>query len=92
MALSLKPNSVQVRRTRVKADVEFESAEYALERERAEADVHTPDWDLPSRITTARGALERGVPPEIIRKAHGEQVFAAAVAQLHERQIAGAST
>jgi hypothetical protein len=92
MALSLKRNSLRVQGTRVKADVEFESAECALERAQAEADAHTPDWDLPSRITTARGALERGVPREIIRKAYGERVFAAVVAQLHEREIAGAAT
>jgi hypothetical protein len=92
MAVSLKRNSVQVQGTRVKAEVEFESAECALEREQAEADARTPDWDLPSRITTARGALERGVPPEIVRKAYGERVFAAATAQLHEREIAGTAT
>jgi hypothetical protein len=33
-----------------------------------------------SRITTARAALESGVPPEIVRKAYGEQVLAAASA------------
>jgi hypothetical protein len=71
--------------TRVKAEIEFESAESALEREQAEADAHTPDWDLVSRITTARGALAHGVPPEIVRKAYGEQVFAAATAELNER-------
>jgi hypothetical protein len=92
MALSLKRNSVQVQGTRVQADVEFESAECALEREQAEADAHTPDWDLPSRISTAREALERGVPPEIVRNSYGERVFAAATAQLHEREIAGAAT
>ena len=92
MGLSLERNSVQVQGTRVKADVEFESAECALEREQAEADARTPDWDLASRISTAREALESGVPPEIIRKAYGERVFAAATAQLHEREIAGAAT
>ena len=84
-------NSV-VQGTRVKADVEFESAECALEREQAEADARTPDWDLASRITTARGALERGVPPEIVRKTYGEQVFAAATAQLNESATAHAAT
>jgi hypothetical protein len=70
----------------VKADIEFESAESALEREQAEADAHTPDWDLVSRITTARGALAHGVPPEIVRQAYGEQVFAAATVVLNERR------
>jgi hypothetical protein len=92
MAVSFKRNSVQVQGTRVKAEVEFESAECALEREQAEADARTPDWDLASRITTARGALERGVPPEIVRNTYGEKVFAAATAQLHEREIAHAGT
>jgi hypothetical protein len=46
---------------------------------------HTPDWDLPSRITTARAALERGIPPKIVRKAYGEQVLAAATAKPNER-------
>jgi hypothetical protein len=90
MALSLKRNSVQVQGTRVK--VEFESAECALEREQAEADARTPDWDLASRITTARGALERGVPPEIVRNAYGEKVFAAATAELNQRESAHAGT
>ena len=70
----------------MKADIEFESAESALEREQAEADAHTPDWDLVSRITTARGALEYGVPPEIVRKACGEQVFAGATAVVNEHR------
>jgi hypothetical protein len=76
----------------VKAEVEFESAECALEREQAEADARTPDWDLASRITTARGALERGVPPEVVRDTYGEQVFAAATAEIKERDIAHAAT
>jgi hypothetical protein len=33
----------------------FESAEASLRRQQAEADLRTPDWDLASRITTARG-------------------------------------
>jgi hypothetical protein len=49
-----------------------------LEREQADADSRTPDWDLAARITTARGALARGVPAEIVRKTYGEKVFAAA--------------
>jgi hypothetical protein len=70
----------------VKADIGFENAQSALEREQAEADAHTPDWDLVSRIATARGALAHGVPPEIVRKAYCEQVFAAATAELNERR------
>ena len=81
----MERNSVQVQGTRVKADVEFENAECALEREQAEADAHTPDWDLSSRIATARAALESGVPPEIERKAYGEKVFAAATAKPNKR-------
>ncbi len=38
-----------------------------------------------SRASTARAALERGVPPEIVRKAYGEQVLAAATAKPNER-------
>ena len=71
----------------MKADIEYESAESALEREQEEADAHTPDWDLVSRITTARGALAHGIPREIVRKAWGEQVFAAATAELNERRL-----
>jgi hypothetical protein len=89
--VSLKHDSVLVHGAHVKADVGFESAESALEREQAEADARTPDWDLASRITTARGALERGVPAEIVRKAYGEQVYAAAAAQVLEREIAHAT-
>lgn len=76
----------------MKADAEFESAECALEREQTEADARTPDWDLASRISTAREALGTGVPPEIVRNTYGEKVFAAATAQLHEREIAHAGT
>jgi hypothetical protein len=77
----LERNSVEVQGRRVKADVEFESAECALEREQAEADTRTPDSDLSSR----RAALENGVPPEIVRKAYGEKVFAAATTKRNER-------
>jgi hypothetical protein len=84
--VSLRRDSVQDQGTRVKPDIEFESAESALEREQAEADAHTPDWDLVSRITTAEGALAHGVPAEIVRKAYGEQVFAAATAVLNQRR------
>jgi hypothetical protein len=88
--VSLKRDSVQGQGTRVKADVEFESAEGALEREQAEADACTPDWDLASRITTARDALARGVPADIVRKTYGQQIFAAATADLNARDIAHA--
>jgi hypothetical protein len=54
--------------------------ERVLEREQAKADACTPDWDLASRITTAQGALKRGVPAEIVRKTYGGRVFAAAIA------------
>jgi hypothetical protein len=47
---------------------------------------------LASRISTAREALESGVPPEIVRNAYGEKVFAAATGRLHEREIAGTAT
>jgi len=60
---------------------DFESAEVAFEREQAQADERTPNWDLGSRITTAKAALARGVPDEIVRKAYGEQVFCAAIAE-----------
>jgi hypothetical protein len=69
----------------------FESAESALAREQAEADARTPDWDLASRITTAQGALERGVPAEIVRKTYGERVFAAATARLNLHELAHAA-
>lgn len=55
----------------------FENAECTLEREQANADALTPDWDMASRVTTARGALERGVPADIVRTVYGEQIFAA---------------
>ena len=70
---------------------EFESDERALAREQAEADSSNPDWDLASRITTAVGALERGVPAEIVRKTYGDRVFAAAVARRPSRPVAHAA-
>jgi len=78
--VSLKHGAVHGQVTRVTADVEFESAESALEREQAEAEARRPDWDLASRISTARGALERGGPSEVVRKAYGEQGYVAATA------------
>jgi hypothetical protein len=90
--MSLKRDSAHVQGKRVKADVGFESAESALEREQADSDARTPDWDLASRITTARAALARGVPAEIVRKTYGEKVFAAATAERNERKIAHAAT
>ena len=69
----------------------YESAESALAREQAEADARTPDWDLASRITTAQGALERGVPAEIVRKTYGERVFAAATYRRNSRELAHAA-
>jgi len=70
----------------------FESAESALEREQAEADARTLDWDLASRISTAQGALERGVPAESVRRTYGNEVFAAATAQRNKRELADAAT
>lgn len=70
----------------------FESAECALEREQAAADALTPDWDMASRITTARGALERGVPAVIVRKAYGEKIFAAASAHSVDPDIPRVAT
>ena len=67
---------------------EFETAESALAREQADADARTPDWDLASRISTARAALERGVPAEVVRKAYGEKVFAAVTAQRQKQKLA----
>jgi hypothetical protein len=61
MGLSFNRNSVQVQGTRVKADVEFEIAECALEREQAEADVYTADWDfLVANHHRSSRARERG--------------------------------
>jgi hypothetical protein len=88
----LKRNATRSAESRAPTDVGFESAERALEREQADADVHTPEWDFASRITTARGALERGVPAEVVRKAFGEQIFAAASAQRTERELIHAAT
>ena len=59
----------------------FESAEASLVREQAELDLGTPNWDLASRITTARGAMKRGMPAEMVRKAYGERVYLAAAGQ-----------
>ena len=63
--------------TRASIDDGFEKAEFALEREQADAYALTPNWDMPSRMTTACGALERGVPADIVRKAYGDETFAA---------------
>jgi hypothetical protein len=90
--MSLKRDAAHVQGTRVKAEVGFESAESALEREQADADARTPDWDLASRIATARAALARGVPAEIVRKTYGEKVFAAATAERNECEIAHSAT
>lgn len=91
--LSLQRDSVQAHGTRMKAGVaRSESAESVLEQEQAEADARTPDWDLASRISTAQGALERGVLAEIVRKTYGEKVFAVATAQRCERELAHAAT
>ena len=70
----------------------FERAESAVQREQAEADARNPEWDLASRITTAQGALERGVPAEVVRKAYDEKVFAAATARRGKREHADAGT
>jgi hypothetical protein len=85
--MTLKRDSTHVQGTRATIDDGFESAECALEREQADADTLTPDWDLASRITTARGALERGVPADIVRKAYGEKIFAAASARSANPEI-----
>ena len=69
----------------------YESADAALAREQAELDVRTPDWDIASRITTARGALKRGVPADVVRKAYGERVFSAASEQEKNRAVAHAT-
>ena len=89
--MTSKRDGAHVQGTRATIDDGFESAECALEREQADADTLTPDWDLASRITTARGALERGVPADIVRKAYGEKIFAAASAHSVEPEIAHAA-
>jgi hypothetical protein len=89
--LTLKRESAPAQGARAKA-TRFESAESALEREQAQADAQNPDWDLASRITTAQGALERGVPPEVVRKTYGDKVFAAATAERNKRELAHASS
>jgi hypothetical protein len=89
---ALKRNAARGAESRAPTDVGFESAESALEREQADADVRTPEWDFASRINTARGALERGVPAEVVHKAYGEQIFAAASAQRAERELIHAAT
>lgn len=66
-------------------------AKAALAREQAEADLRNPDWDLVSRIATAVSALEEGVPAEIVRKAYGEKVFAAATASRSSPVLAHAA-
>ena len=70
---------------------EFESDERALAREQAEADSCNHEWDFASRITTAVGALERGIPADIVRKTYGEKVFAAAIARRPSRTPAHAA-
>jgi hypothetical protein len=77
---------------RAAVDAEFESAETALAREQADADERTPEWDLTSRISTARAALERGVPAAIVRKAYGEKVFAALTDKRDEQKLAHAAS
>jgi hypothetical protein len=78
---------------RANTDVaEFENAESALAREQADADARTPDWDLASRISTARAALERGVPAEVVRKAYGEKVFTAITAERQKQKLAHAAS
>lgn len=62
----------------------FETDERALAREQAAADSRSPAWDLASRIEAAIGALERGVPAEIVRKTYGDKVFAEAIARRSE--------
>jgi hypothetical protein len=84
--MTSKRDGAHVQGTRV-IDDGFESAECALEREQAAADALTPDWDMASRITTARGALEHGVPAVIVRKAYGEKIFAAASAHSVDPEI-----
>jgi hypothetical protein len=64
---------------------EFETGESALAREQAEADSCNHEWDFASRITTAVGALERGIPADIVRKTYGEKVLAAAIARRPSR-------
>ena len=54
--MTSKRDGAHVQGTRV-IDDRFESVECALEREQAAADALTPDWDMASRVTTARGAL-----------------------------------
>jgi hypothetical protein len=70
---------------------EFVSDETVLAREQAEADLRNPNWDLVSRIATAVSALEEGVPAEIVRKAYGEKVFAAATASRSSPVLAHAA-
>ena len=58
---------------------EYVSEEVALVREQSVLDRIDPAWDFSSRITTARGALKRGMPVDMVRKAYGETVLAAAI-------------
>jgi hypothetical protein len=71
--------------------VKFENAESALAREQADADARSPDWDLASRISTARAALERGVPAAVVRQAYGEKVFAALTDKRPKQKLAHAA-
>jgi hypothetical protein len=56
----------------------FISDEQALADEVALWDVETPDWDRPARITTAVGALERGVPDWVLDVTYGPDIMGAA--------------
>ncbi len=60
--MTSKRDGAHVQGTRV-IDDGFESAECALEREQAAADALTPDWDMASRITTARAPWSVGCLP-----------------------------
>ncbi len=89
--LTLKREAATARGARA-TPTRFESAESALEREQALADAQNPDWDLASRISTAQGALERGVPPEVVRKTYGDKIFADATARRKQRELAHATS
>ena len=58
---------------------EYVSAEVASARAQAELDRISLAWDFSSRISTARGALKRGMPVDRVREAHGETILAAAI-------------
>jgi hypothetical protein len=71
---------------------EFENADASCAREQAEGDMRIPDWDLAPRITTARGALKRGLPADIVRKAYGERIYLAAIEDADRANDTGYST